>query len=416
MNRCLDRCRTAGHLTVTPRAISAFAWSLAGRPAALAAWLVLAATPALSTAHVSAQDAPQKATHLRFDRVLLLEDSSYTSANVSFGDLNGDGHLDVVLVKGRHWPLQNLVRIGDGKGGFAPARPMGNAADRSYSGLLVDVDGDGDLDVVVSNDRPDRKLVYLNDGSGRFEAGSTLGEPEWSTRYITAADLNRDGLQDIVFANRYGPRNGPEYICFGVGGGHFEDPCTEFATTSATTITAADFDGDGDLDLAVPHRDGGQSYVYLNDGSGHFDNKMAFGSPDAAIRTAATADLDGDGVLDLAVIDERTGPATYHGRGGGAFDPPVSLGDVDATPYAIKVADLDQDGRPDVIVGYRGAHPIVFFNEGGGTFTPVPFGDDQGEAYGFAVGDVNEDGFLDIGMARSDAPNVIYFGGPARGG
>lgn len=69
-----------------------------------------------------------------------------------------------------------------------------------------------------------------------------------------------------------------------------------------------------------------------------------------------------------------------------------------------------------MIVGYRGAHPIVFFNEGGGVFTPVPFGDSQGDAYGFAVGDMDEDGFLDIGMARSDAPNVLYFGGPARGG
>lgn len=389
---------------------------LFGRTAApLAASLALAAASFAHANGASAQGTPP-ASHLRFDRALLLEDSGYTSANIGFGDVNGDGHLDVVLVKGRHWPLQNLVRMGDGKGAFGPALPIGTAADRSYSGLLVDVDGDRDLDVVVSNDRPDRKLVYLNDGSGHFEMGSTLGENEWSTRYITAADLNGDGLQDIVFANRYGPRNGPEYICFGVGGGRFEDPCTQFATTSATTITAADFDGDGDLDLAVPHRDGGQSYVFLNDGSGHFGKEVAFGPPDAAIRTAAAADLDGDGVLDLAVIDERTGPATYHGRGGGAFDAPVALGSVEATPYAIKVADLDKDGRPDVTVGYRGAHPIVFFNEGGGTFAQVPFGDDQGEAYGFAVDDMNEDGFLDIGMARSDAPNVIYFGGPGRGG
>ena len=58
----------------------------------------------------------------------------------------------------------------------------------------------------------------------------------------------------------------------------------------------------------------------------------------------------------------------------------------------------------------------MFFNEGGGKYTAVPFGDDQGAAYGFAVGDVDEDGFLDIAMARSDAPNVLYLGGPDGGG
>src|ERR1700730_18531429 len=52
----------------------------------------------------------------RFDRVLLLETTSETSANVSIGDLNGDGNLDIVLVKGRHWPLLRRVLLSDGKG------------------------------------------------------------------------------------------------------------------------------------------------------------------------------------------------------------------------------------------------------------------------------------------------------------
>jgi hypothetical protein len=46
----------------------------------------------------------------------------------------------------------------------------------------------------------------------------------------------------------------------------------------------------------------------------------------------------------------------------------------------------------------------------------VPFGDNQGTAYGFSIGDLNEDGFLDIAMARSDARNMLYFGAPANTG
>ena len=64
-------------------------------------------------------------------------------------------------------------------------------------------------------------------------------------------------------------------------------------------------------------------------------------------------------------------------------------------------------------MGYVEARPVVYFNDGTETFVPVPFGDAEGSAYGFSVGDLDEDGFLDIAMARSGARNMLYFGGPA---
>ena len=114
----------------------------------------------------------------RFDRVHLLEATADTSANVSIGDLNGDGNLDILLVNGRHWPRISRVFLGDGRGHFLAAYNLGGTAYRSYSGRLVDVDGDGDLDVVLSNDTPDPKVVYLNDGKGHFHLGSSYGRPE----------------------------------------------------------------------------------------------------------------------------------------------------------------------------------------------------------------------------------------------
>ena len=109
----------------------------------------------------------QQAPEIRlFNRVLLLETTSDTSASVSLGDIYGDGHLDIVLAKGRHWPLNNLVLRNDGKGHFTTAI-LGDAPDRTYTAALADLDGDGHLDIVVSNDRPDRKFIYLNDGKDR---------------------------------------------------------------------------------------------------------------------------------------------------------------------------------------------------------------------------------------------------------
>jgi VCBS repeat protein len=347
-----------------------------------------------------------------FDRVLLLEQTSETSANVGIGDVDGDGRLDIVLVKGRHWPLVDRVLRGDGAGHFKSAYDLGTASDRSYSGRLVDLDGDGDLDVVISNDEPDPKLVYLNDGKGHFHVGSSFGKPEWPTRNATVADINGDGLPDIVVANR-GDSTSANYICLNRGGGRFDADCTSFSREPATTITAADFNRDGLIDLAVPYRDRGQSRVYLAGPKGTFDatRRVPFGPPDATIRMTDAADLDGDGLLDLVSIDENVGAAIYFGQRSGGFSEAVRVADAKPAPYAILVADVNGDRTPDIIVGNIEAPSTVHFNEGSGRrFRAIRIGDSKGTVYGFAVADLNRDGVMDIAAARSDAPNVVYFG------
>src|SRR5262245_15710530 len=257
----------------------------------------------------------------RYGRMLLLEEASETSANVGIGDLNGDGALDIVLAKGRHWPLVDRVLLGDGHGRFPAAHDLGAASDRSYSSRLADLDADGDLDVVISNDKPDPKLVYLNDGKGTFQVACSYGRPDWPTRNASVADINRDGLPDIIVANRAGGKEGANYLCLNKGKGQFDADCIAFSHESATTITPADFNRDGRIDLVVPHRDGGQSHVYLQVGDGGAPRfrPVPFGPPDAAFRISEAADLDADGLMDIVASDERRGVTAYFGQGGDTF-------------------------------------------------------------------------------------------------
>lgn len=342
-----------------------------------------------------------------FARVQLLETAGVDSAGVHAGDLNGDGLTDLVLAKGRHGPLHNRVLLNKGKGQFI-ASNLSETPDRTYSAALADLDGDGDLDIAVSNDMPDRKLIYLNDGRGRFREAGTFGEPKWSTRYVTLADLNRDGFPDLVVSNR----QQPSFVCLNDRRAGFP-ACTKLPVESATSIVAADLDGDGALDLFVPHRDGGQSVALWNDGKGNFGASTAVGPKTASARIAVAADFNGDGVADLAWIEEQKKCAfVAYGRGARRFGEPVRLPGAERIPYALGTADLDGNGRPDLVVGYVRSPGSVYWNDGGRgdvKWREMLWNDGAGTVYGMAFVDLDGDKRLDIAAARSGAPNGIWF-------
>src|SRR5262249_24982309 len=196
------------------------------------------------------------------------------SSNASIGDLNGDGHLDIVLVKGRHWQVTSLVFFGDGKGHFTPGPPLPSKATKSYSGSLADMTKSGHLDIVLSNDSPDPKLILLNDGKGLFTIGGTYGNPAWATRNAAVGDLNGDGYPDIAVANR----EMTSYVCLNDGKLHFD--CRPLKDSpSAATLAIPDMIGDGVNDVISACRDSCQSQVDFNDGTGNFDRATAWGPP-----------------------------------------------------------------------------------------------------------------------------------------
>ena len=118
---------------------------------------------------------------MRFDRVQLLEETSETSANVSLGDLYGDGHLDLMLAKGRHWLLVDQVLLNDGKGNipaiyvqrpdgkFGGRLPLGNHTAAPYALAVADLNRDAKVDIIVGNVEA-RSVVYFNDNGRTFHS------------------------------------------------------------------------------------------------------------------------------------------------------------------------------------------------------------------------------------------------------
>ncbi len=364
---------------------------------------------------------------LSFAAAVALEATAATSANASVGDLNGDGHLDILLIKGRHWPLENRLLFGNGAGEFSAGVNLSEVSDRSYSGSLADLDLDGDLDVVISNDRPDESLIYLNNGNGVFAVSSTVGRADWPTRNASVADINDDGLPDVIVANRYGDNAGGNYICLNKGNGRFAKDCLRFSAESSTTITPADLNGDGLIDLVVPHRDGGQSLIYYQEKTADQTfRQVLFGPGDAVIRATQVADFDGDGFMDIVAINAGTsegddgraddrhqspGVSLFLGQSDVQFSEPILIGDSEFTPYSLSLGDINVDGAMDFLVGYVEAPSIVYFNNNDGSgFTAVPFGSGKGTVYGIDVGDLNRDGLVDVVAAKSGAVNAIYLG------
>ena len=121
------------------------------------------------------------------------------SASVSVGDVNGDGMPDVVVANGRHWPQINQIFLGQ-SGRFQVSMPVDNIAMTSYTAELVDLDDDGDLDIVEINDMAPHRL-FVNDGGGHFIYMQELASLSHA-RNVALADINGNGFSDILIINR----------------------------------------------------------------------------------------------------------------------------------------------------------------------------------------------------------------------
>ena len=323
---------------------------------------------------------------------------------IAWADADGDGDFDLAL--GNYSNQANALYRNDGSGVFAGESQFG--AKSTFAAVWADVDNDGDEDLTVGNGSNGQNALYINDGAGVFTARDEFGLR--STVALAWADFDLDGDLDLAVGN--GILNSAQqnslYVNNGDGTFTARD---EFGVLRTDSVAWADFDNDGDPDLAVGN--GGfnreeQNALYVNNGDGTFTGRPEFGTGNTA--AVAWADSDNDGDLDLAVMNWNDGQSVlYLNNGDGTFtgQPIFGIGDPNSGAWG----DFDNDGDLDLALGngdFGSAAPnLLYVNDGTGGFTPeAQFG--LGSTDSVAWADVDGDGDLDLAAGNEHTPTTNY--------
>ena len=359
----------------------------------------------------------------------------------------------------------NRLYINRGDGTFEEADNAHGADDQGYGmGVAVgDYDNDGDIDLFVTNVGPN--ALYRNDGHGNFEDVSTqsgLNDPGWGTA-AAFVDLDGDRDLDLFHANYINWSEAAELQCFisGVptycppqnyqsaavdrlfrnnGDGSFTDISLEVGLNRAFGngfgVVTGDFDRDGNIDIFVAN-DMMVNQLWLNRGSFQFDEEAMlrgvavdeYGVAKAGMGVAS-GDIDDDGDIDLLVVNLQGQTDSFFRNEGDYFaDATSALGLASSsrryTRWGVVLTDFDNDGRLDLYEANGRVDPstaytndlraepnVLFRGTSNGKFVEIdPKGGTKQplihSSRGTAVGDVDNDGGLDLLVVNRDGPAYL---------
>jgi hypothetical protein len=296
---------------------------------------------------------------------------------------------------------RNLLSFGPPVNYFVPSGP-------EYIGV-GDFRGVGTQDLAVAGF--DTLSILLGNGDGTFQAPVDYPAGEYA-KGIVAADFNGDGNLDLAVTTESGINNGAGTVSvyFGNGDGTFRKPVDYQVGQYPVGLATADFDLDGRPDLAFVATTAGAVGILLNNGDGTFQPPI-YTFVGGSLTSIGVGDFNGDGIPDVALADGHDDSLSILlGNGDGTFQAARKYYTPGKNPISLAVGHFTGDGALDVVAANQVTHLLsVFLNNGDGTFQPAVYystGDVYVWANSVAVGDFNDDGNLDFVTANGITRDV----------
>jgi Flp pilus assembly secretin CpaC len=336
--------------------------------------------------------------------------------SVAIADFNKDGHPDLVVANQTDGSISIL--LGNGDGTFAAqtviAIPVGATASSPSAIATGDFNNDGNIDVAVTDMANDRVMVLLGNGDGTFH--TAVPYPAGSNPVaLVAQDFDGDGQPDLGIVNQGDGKTASTVTILlgnkvnGTQDGTFGTPPNQTSPpgvgVSPSAITTADFNADGNVDLAVTNSVDNTVSLLLGKGNGLFGAQTTIdtGKGPAGI---ATSDFNGDGHADLTVSNKTDGTVSIMlGNGDGTFLPQTTF-TAGSGPTGIVAANFTGTNTDIGVTDESGDNVDVLIGNGDGTFlAPIslPTGNSP---VSLAAADLNADNTIDLVTANNTAATV----------
>jgi hypothetical protein len=288
------------------------------------------------------------------------------------------------------------------------------AGSRPYQVVTAKLTNSGNVDLVVADYLSDQIIVLLGNGDGTFRKPTTFSIAVPIA--LAVGDFNNDGKEDLAVVEYGGTGESVIAILLGDGTGKFRQSASYPSGVETTGVAVADFNGDGNQDVAVANN-AGNVMVFFGTGKGTLKKPTSYALPGKSIPYGiAAGDLNEDHSPDLAVAEDGAGSvAVFMNDGTGKFLKPVTYNAGGGEVVDVKIADLRNNVRNDLVIADLSAGMVILLNKGDGTFGkptvyPPCAGKCSAGPEACTVADFNLDGKLDVACSASIDDSYFFYG------